>query len=227
MVTAKTGDFVELEYTGKLKAEDLVFDTTDKQKAEELGLNRDVAPVKICLGEGMLMKGLETELNGKEINKEYVIELTPEQAFGKKDAKLVRMIPAAAFKKNNVVPEPGLQINMDGLMGIVKTAAGGRCLVDFNHPLSGKDLTYTVKILRVLDNDAEKLRTYIQMRQGIADPKITIKDGVAEVVATAEVPKELNETYTKEITRMITTIKSVKFVVPNKAEQKKAPVTKK
>lgn len=221
MVTVKKGDFIELEYTGKIKADNLVFDTTDKAKAEELGLNKSVAPVKICVGEDMLMGGLEEELEGKELNKEYVINLAPEKAFGKKDAKLVRMIPVAAFRKNNVVPEPGLQINMDGMMGIVKTAAGGRCLVDFNHPLSGKELEYTVKVLRILDDDAEKLRTYIQMRQGIANPKITIKDGVAEIEAKAKVPDELNATYSKEVNRMIPTIKSVKFVVPAKTEEKK------
>lgn len=224
MATAKKGDFVELEYTGRIKDENIVFDTTDKAKAEELGLNTDVAPVKLCLGEGMMMEGLEKELEGKEIGKELKIELSPEQAFGKKDAKLVKMVPMSAFKKNNIVPEPGLQINMDGLIGIVKTAAGGRCLVDFNHPLSGKDLEYDVKMLRVLDDESEKLRVYMQMRQGIKDPKISIKNGIAEVEAVAEVPKELNETYSKEVNRLIPSIKEVKFVVP---KDKKASESKK
>ncbi len=32
-------------------------------------------PVVVCIGEGQLLKGLEDELEGKEIGKEYTIEL--------------------------------------------------------------------------------------------------------------------------------------------------------
>ena len=55
-------------------------------------------PIIVCLGEGQLLKGLEKELEGKEIGKEYTIELTPENALGKKDAKLIRLIPVSVFK---------------------------------------------------------------------------------------------------------------------------------
>ncbi|MCH8980513.1 hypothetical protein IH922_00675 [candidate division KSB1 bacterium] len=50
-----------------------------------------------------------------------------------------------------------MQINIDGMMGIIKTAGGGRCLVDFNHPLSGKEVTYTIKVNKIITDDKEKL----------------------------------------------------------------------
>ena len=46
----------------------------------------------------------------------------------------------SAFKKENITTQPGLQITVDEAVGMVKTVSGGRVIVDFNHPLSGKDI---------------------------------------------------------------------------------------
>ena len=102
MTNIKKHDFVEVEYTGRLKEDDLLFDTTDVSKAKEAGLydeKMEYGPVVVCIGEGQLLKGLEEELEGKETGKDYKIELGPEKAFGKKDAKLIRMIPRSEERR--------------------------------------------------------------------------------------------------------------------------------
>ena len=48
----------------------------------------------------------------------------------------------ANFKKQNIIPYLGLQVNIDGILGIIRTVTPGRAIIDFNHPLSGKNLIY-------------------------------------------------------------------------------------
>ena len=43
-------------------------------------------------------------------------------------------------------PIPSLPVNIDNLNGIIRTVSGGRVIVDFNHPLSGRVLSYNVKV---------------------------------------------------------------------------------
>ncbi|EFK97351.1 peptidylprolyl isomerase FKBP-type, partial [sediment metagenome] len=48
--------------------------------------------------------------------------------------------------KDSIRPMPGLPVNIDGMYGIIRTVAGGRVIVDFNHPLSGKEIVYNSKL---------------------------------------------------------------------------------
>ncbi len=162
----KKKDFVELEYTGKLKEEGLVFDTTDKELAKKSGIFQEherYGTVVVCVGEGHLLKGLDLDLEGKDTNKPYTVELQPEVAFGKKDAKLLKIVPSNVFRQNKVNPVPGLQVNIDGMMGTIKTVNGGRTVVDFNHPFSSKALVYDYKINKILKDDLEKVKSFLIM----------------------------------------------------------------
>jgi len=226
MEELKKGDFIELDYTGTLKEDNSVFDTTDKAVAEKNDINPEISefgPVIICLGEGMLLKGLEDKIEGKEIGKEYTFDISVENAFGKKDAKMVRMIPMSAFRKNQIMPEAGMPVNIDGMTGTVKTVSGGRCMVDFNHPLSGKELVYKVKVNRKVDDDKEKLNSFLKLMLDIKNAEIEIKEGKAAVKIEKDMPKELSENIVPEIKRMIPSIKEVIFEKKQKqAVQEKA-----
>jgi len=158
MTKIKIKDFVEVEYTGKLKEDNTIFDTTDETIAKDNNIhneNMNYGPVVVCIGEKQILGGLDKQLEGKETGKEYNIELKPEEAFGKKDAKLLKMIPSGKFKQQGVQPQPGLQINIDGMMGTIRTAAGGRIIVDFNHPLSGKEIIYNIKLNKIITDNKE------------------------------------------------------------------------
>ncbi len=173
--TIKKHDFVEIEYTGKLKDENIIFDTTDEKVAKENKLHgHDYGPIIICVGEEQLLKGLDKNLEGKETGKEYDFDIKPEDAFGKKNAKLIQLIPTNKFKQQKIQPMPGMQLNIDGVVGTVKTVSGGRTLVDFNHPLAGKELSYKIKINKKITDDKEKLSGYLKLSLGAKDFKVEI-----------------------------------------------------
>jgi len=213
MDTIKKHDFVEIEYTGRIKEDNVIFDTTDEKVAKENDLHgHDFGPVIICLGEDQVLKGIDKGLEDKEIGKEYDIEIIPEDAFGKKNAKLIQLIPTNKFKKQNIQPMPGLQVNIDGMVGLVKTVSGGRTLVDFNHPLAGKDLSYKIKINKKITDDKEKLNGYVKISLGTKDFSAEIKENNTKITLKAEIPKEAQDKLSEKITELIPSIKKVEFV---------------
>ena len=131
-------DFVEVDYTGKVEGK--VFDTTLPEMASYLPTDKPLKPLRVCVGERQLLPGLDEALIGKEIGTAFEVTLPPEKAFGKRDIKKIRIIPASTFKEHKVDPHPGLQVQVDGEMGVITGISGGRILVNFNHPLAGKEI---------------------------------------------------------------------------------------
>jgi FKBP-type peptidyl-prolyl cis-trans isomerase SlyD len=153
-MAVQKNDFIELEFVAKANKE--VFDTNRKEEAEKIGM-KQVIPMIISVGRGMVIKGLDQELEGKEIGKEYVSTYKPELAFGKRDPKMVRMIPLKIFLQQKIMPEKGMQLSLDGMLVRVLSVSGGRVLVDFNNPLSGKDVEYSYIIKKKIDDINEKI----------------------------------------------------------------------
>ena len=212
MTQIKEKDFIELEYTGKIKEDDFIFDTTDSKIAKDNNLfdeKAEYSPIVICVGQGQVIKGLDKSLVGKETEKPYTIEIQAEEAYGKKDVKLIQLISTSKFKQQNIQPMPGLQINIDGMMGLVKTVSGGRTLVDFNHPLSGKDLVYDIKVKRIVDDDQEKIKSILNINLGIKDIEVKVENKKALISMKDEMPKELQEPIKKKIKELLPGIEEI------------------
>ena len=153
-------DFIEIDFTGKVKGGE-VFDSTIKEDLEKLHEGHDhpieVKPFVFALGEGMFLKSIDEFLIGKDIGK-YELELKPEQAFGKRNASLVQMVPLKIFREHQVNPIPGSLLNFDGRVGKTLTVSGGRVMIDFNNPLSGKDVVYKIEVKRKITDINEKVK---------------------------------------------------------------------
>ena len=163
LVQIKEKDFIEIDFTGKRKDGE-IFDSTIKEELEKLHTGQDqpaeAKPFIFCLGQEMFLKTLDNFLIGKEIGKNYEIELEPEQAFGKRDPSSVQKIPIRVFHEQKVNPVPGVVFNFDGRIGKILTVSGGRVMVDFNHALAGKTLSYKIKILRKVTDINEKIKAF-------------------------------------------------------------------
>lgn len=156
-------DFIEIEFTGRIKDSGEVFDSNVKEELEKThqGHNHDIEakPLIYCLGEGMFLAGVDDYLIGKEIGK-YIIGLSSEKAFGKRQRELVKMIPIKVFFEHKINPVQGAMLNFDGKMGKVLSVSGGRVLVDFNHPLAGKDVIYEINARKIIQNIDEKIKAF-------------------------------------------------------------------
>ena len=174
------GDFIEFEFIARVKGGD-VYDTNIKEEAKKIGFKEEVAPSLICIGQGMILKGLDSAFPGKELGKEYELELKPTEAFGNRDKKLVRVYPLKAFLERNIKPYPGLVLALDNMLAKIISVTGGRVTIDMNNPLSGKDVIYKFTIKRKVEAVEEKARALKEFFYGkyaefeVKDSNIIIK----------------------------------------------------
>jgi len=154
-------DFIEIEFTGKVKDGE-VFDSNVKKEIEKLhhGHEHEIEAKSFvfCLGEGMFLKGIDDFLIGKEIGKDYEIELSPQDAFGNRDSKFVQIIPMKVFIQQKINPVQGAMFNFDGRIAKILSVSGGRVIVDFNNPLAGKIIIYNIKVLKKVEDINEKIK---------------------------------------------------------------------
>ena len=214
MAIVKKHDFVEIEYTAKTKENNSIFDTTEEKVAKEndaYDKNADYSPAIICIGENNILAAIEEQMIGKETGKSYSFEITAEKAFGKRDGRLLQLIPTSKFRQQNIQPVPGLQLNIDGVFGVVKTVSSGRCYVDFNHPLAGKDVVYDVKINRIVEDDKEKINSLLKLHLQIKDVDIELKEGSANINLKTDLPKEAQEEFKKIASKIVPSIKNIEF----------------
>lgn len=221
----KKGDFIELDYSGYTKEGNILFDTTLEDVAKKHKVFNPKAkyePVIICIGERQLIPGLDSALENSEIGREFRIDVQAEEAFGKKDAKMIKIIPTNVFKRDNVEPQAGLQVNVDGAWGVIISASGGRVLVDFNSPLAGKDVAYELIPRKIITDPKEKLQSYLSIVLNIGKEhvKADVKDGSATVTLPAKLPEQIVKPLSEKLVKIVG-LKEVKFASsePQKAAE--------
>jgi len=155
-MTLQKNDFIEIEFTGRIKGGE-VFDSNTSEELKKLNSNQKAKPFIFSLGQDMFLKAAEEFLLGKDIGK-YDVELEPEKAFGLRNPSFIQMIPLKVFIEHKINPLPGTVLNFDNKLGKILTVSGGRIMVDFNNPLAGKEVVYHINILRKVEDMDEKIK---------------------------------------------------------------------
>lgn len=118
-----------------------------------------VQPATLSLGAGELAPAMEARLIGLCEGSEASFALAPGEAFGERSVDLVQRVrrsmltgageEAEDYEVGDVVrfPTPDGQASF---AGIVREVEGDALLLDFNHPLAGRAVTFDVKVVGVL-----------------------------------------------------------------------------
>ncbi len=134
-------DTVSISYTATLDNGEVV---------EKVPANR---PITLNIGSGRVLKAVEASLLGMNPGETRTVRIQPEDAYGPHYENLVHDIKRSVFK-GKIDPKPGmilsLTINRDGqdqqVPATVLSVNSDTVTVDYNHPLAGKELTYTVTL---------------------------------------------------------------------------------
>jgi len=108
-------------------------------------------PLLINLGQNNIFPLLEAALENMQPGETKKIPLAPEDAYGPHHEDLVQVLSLSTFD-NSIQPKPGmiLSLNMerDGRQEKVPATVVGikedNVTIDFNHPLAGKSVVYTL-----------------------------------------------------------------------------------
>jgi len=113
--------------------------------------NFEGKPATFSIGDGNLLPGFEETLFGLRPGDEDEFVIPPEKAFGQHNEQNVQAVSMDNFADLEI--EIGVMFsfqNGDGeLPGVITEIAGGEAMVDFNHPLAGKNIVFQVKIISV------------------------------------------------------------------------------
>lgn len=119
----------------------------------------DDEPVEITMGTGDVTNGMELALFGLKEGDTQTLTLTPEQGFGLRDEDNISEMPLADFPED-LPPAVGLSFSFETpdeqeIPGTVIRIKDDFAEVDFNHPLAGHEIIFTVTILGVNNANAE------------------------------------------------------------------------
>jgi FKBP-type peptidyl-prolyl cis-trans isomerase 2 len=215
----KSGDFIYIDYIGKIKDTEEVFDTTKEDVAKTKGVfdaKTKYKPVPIVVDADFIIKGLNDALKEMKVGEKRVIEITPDKAFGSRDQNLVKLIPEVKFKEQDVDVSPGSFVTISGLKGKVISIDGGRVKVDFNHPLAGKTLEYDLEIVRDIKELKEKVEAIVYYFTNLEndDMKTTVVENCVdvEIIKRVGISREVKERMANTITKWIDEINKVRFI---------------
>jgi len=113
--------------------------------------NFETAPATFTVGDGNLLPGFESTLMGLVNGDEREFTIPPEDAFGQHNPQNVQRVDRSNFDQQEL--EIGAMFsfqNGDGeLPGVIIEFEDDEILIDFNHPLAGKNIIFQVKIMNI------------------------------------------------------------------------------
>ena len=117
-------------------------------------------PLTYLHGFGHLISGLEKTLEGAQPGLRTSVTVLPQDAYGEKDPQAVIRAPREDFPEGLTL-EPGVEVQADTPDGpitfTVIAIEGNEAVLDANHPLAGKTLTFDVEILDVRKATADEV----------------------------------------------------------------------
>lgn len=141
MGKAEQGDTVNVHYTGRL-GDGTIFDTSVGNE-----------PLCFTIGKSEVISDFEQAVVGMSPGESKTIQVPAEMAYGAHRAEMMLVVERSKLP-SGFEPEVGqhLQIRQDdGYMFFVTVAevSESNVILDANHPLAGKDLTFDMQLVGI------------------------------------------------------------------------------
>ena len=137
----KANDKVRVHYKGSL-SDGVMFDSSE---------GRD--PLEFTIGSVQIIPGFENGVIGMQVDESKTLNIPAAEAYGQPKAELILEVPKSQLPPE-INPEIGLQLmsqTPDGQQTplLVTEVKEDSIIVDANHPLAGKDLTFEITLVSI------------------------------------------------------------------------------
>ncbi len=110
-------------------------------------------PLAYLHGSGNIVPGLESAMGGKSEGDKFDVTVTPEEGYGPRHDEAVQTVPRSVFPEDAQL-EVGIQFqatdeNGRPIMGTIKEIVDDKVTVDFNHPLAGQSLNFSIEVVGI------------------------------------------------------------------------------
>ncbi len=115
----------------------------------------DTGPLEFTMGTQSVMPLFEEAVLGMAVGESKSINIPPQDAYGVRHDELVQDIDRAILQEKDVQPGMtlGLDMEKDGkkhkIPATVTAIKDDAVTVDFNHPLAGQTLTYSITLKEI------------------------------------------------------------------------------
>lgn len=218
--TLRQNDVVLVDYTLIDKESGKIIETTSEAVAKEAGIYNEetkYGPRLAVIGTGDLPPGLEETLSSAREGEEIEVVLPPEKAFGRRDPSKVRVLPARELSSRGIVPRVGMEIEVRGERGVIVSVGSGRVIVDFNHPLAGREVVFKAKLVKIIRDVSEKAKEFLKHRLNAENVEVTVEGDTAilkvplQLLYSSENLAAL-EAFARDVERYVNEISRVKVV---------------
>jgi peptidylprolyl isomerase len=143
MKKVENGKYVKVHYTGKFDDGE-VFDSSTGS-----------TPLEVHMGASEVIPGFEKALIGMSENERKTVVITPEDAYGQRDENLEQSFQRSDFPAD-FAAQMGEMVVLESeehgqFPAVVKSIDGQSVVLDMNHPLAGKELTFDLEVVEISD----------------------------------------------------------------------------
>ncbi len=141
MSQAASGDTVKVHYTGKL-TDGTTFDSSDGNE-----------PLKFKIGDGQVIKGFDDGVLGMAVGESRTVTIPPDLGYGEQNEDLIMEVEKDRLPPD-MEPEVGQRLQAtqeDGrqVAFMLAEVKNKTVVLDANHPLAGKDLTFEISMVEI------------------------------------------------------------------------------
>ncbi len=144
VLMAKDGSTVKVNYTGTLE-DGTIFDSSEGR-----------GPLEFTLGENKVIVGFEEAIKGMKVSEKKTVTIPVDKAYGPHQAELVFVVDRSQLSSDLDNVAVGQHLKMKhataGEIDVVVTEVSETTItIDANHPMAGKDLTFEIELLEIIN----------------------------------------------------------------------------
>ncbi|HIP28940.1 MAG TPA: peptidylprolyl isomerase [Sulfurovum sp.] len=136
------------------------YEVKEAGSTQVLDSNKGGKALEFIMGKGQIIPGLEKALVGMNEGESGDIHVKADDAYGERKDEAMQTLPREQFAGVDLAKGMTLYGQAEdgqSTQVIVKSFDDKEVQIDFNHPLAGKDLMFSVKVLTVRQTTLDEL----------------------------------------------------------------------
>ena len=136
------------------------YEVKEAGTTEIVDSNKGGKALEFIMGKSQVIPGLEKALVGMEEGESGDIHVKADDAYGERKEEAMQTLPKEQFEGVDLVEGMtlyGQSEDGQSTQVIVKSFDDKEVTIDFNHPLAGKDLMFSIKVLSVRETTMDEL----------------------------------------------------------------------
>jgi peptidylprolyl isomerase len=144
MQQVKKGDTVKVHYKGTLTTDGSIFDSSEGRE-----------PLEFIVGDGMVIFGFDNGVLEMKIGDKKVVDIPFMEGYGPLNDQMIIEFPLDQFPPDLGEPTIGMMLHLSDPEGnqlpvTITEIKEGTFVLDGNHPLAGKDLTFDIELVEII-----------------------------------------------------------------------------